>query len=226
MELKHIKKGRKRNIIAYETIKQLIVNNELKAGEILSENALAANLGMSRTPIREAIKILAKEGYVEIHNGIGIYVKHITVKEIYDISEVRVSLEILALRTAINNISEAEYEDIIGRWTQLKNKLQKGIKVPYEDIFDLDAETHSLIVQKSDNHFIKEIINDIQLKIQRFQKMSTRATANDLNTVNLHLSILEYMRAKDVKNASEVLRRHVFDSLQYIINNPQNTIFF
>lgn len=221
-----VEKGRKRNIIAYETIKQLIVNNELKAGEIISENALAASLGMSRTPIREAIKILSKEGYVEIHNGIGIYVKHVTVKEIYDISEVRVSLETLALRTAVNHISDEELADIIGRWTELKNKLENGIKVAYEQIFELDAETHFLIVKRSENEFLKEIINDIQLKIQRFQRMSTRATGNDLNTVNLHLSILKHIREKNIEKASDVLRRHVFDSLQYIINNKNNTVFF
>lgn len=230
--MKKIQKGKSKsenkNKIAYESIRNLIVTNELKPGEIITENILAEELGMSRTPIREAIKILAKEGFLEIHNGVGTYVKHITAKEILDINEVRTVLESMALQTAINNIKQDDLIALINRWLKLKEYLEANPGIDplvTAEIYKLDAETHSFIVDNCENEFLKEIYNEVGFKVQRFQRMITKAVKDDLSTVLLHIRILESVKAGDVAAASNLIRGHVFDSLQKVLKNNQTDLF-
>lgn len=221
-------KGPDKNKMAYESIRNLIVTNELKAGDIITENILAEELGMSRTPIREAIKILAKEGFLEIRNGVGTYVKHITIKEIYDINEVRINLESMALQTAIHNIKQEDLANLINRWVKLKEHLEANPGIDpliTAEIYKLDAETHSFIVGNCDNQFLKEIYADVRFKVERFQRMITVAVKDDLSTVLLHIKILEFIKDGDITAASDLIRNHVFDSLQNIVKNNNTGIF-
>ncbi|MGI6684061.1 MAG: GntR family transcriptional regulator [Bacillota bacterium] len=217
-----------KNKIAYESIRNLIVTNELKAGDIITENVLAEQLGMSRTPIREAIKILSKEGFLEIHNGVGTYVKHITVKDILDINEVRTILESTALKTAVRNIKRDDLIALLNRWIKLKEHLEANPGIDPSitaEIYKLDAETHSFIVDNCDNQFLKEVYDDVRLKVQRFQRMITNAVKDDLNTVLLHIRILEYIKDGDIEAAADLIRRHVFDSLQNVLKNNDINLF-
>ena len=134
-----------KNVIAYNMIKDMILNNELKCGDIVSENSLAASLNMSRTPVREAIQSLYNEGYVEVHKGVGIFVKHVTLKEIYDINAVRVVLEKFAVRNAVNDIQPYQLDDLITRWKVLKEQLIEGKNYDPNKLFELDEETHNCI---------------------------------------------------------------------------------
>ena len=90
---------------AYEQIKDALCKGKIAAGDILSESQLAEELDMSRTPVREALRILASEGWVEIRRGIGAYVKAPSSKDMEDLYEVRCLLETLAIKTSVFNIS-------------------------------------------------------------------------------------------------------------------------
>ena len=105
-----VKKGstRNRTEIAYDKIKDSICSGAIKPGEILSESQIAAELEMSRTPVREALRILASEDLVVIKNGIGAYVTEISEKGTKDLFAVRKPLEILASKSAIHNITKEE----------------------------------------------------------------------------------------------------------------------
>ena len=101
---------------AYQQIKAALCKGEIAAGDILSESRLAAELGISRTPIREALRILASEGWVEIRRGIGAYVKSPSSKDIEDLYEVRCLLETLAIKTSVFNISNGEIDSLEARF--------------------------------------------------------------------------------------------------------------
>ena len=90
---------------AYDTLKRRILDNQLPPGAMLSEVALAQKLNMSRTPIREALKMLMRDDLVEIRDGVGTFVKSATQKDIEDAYAVRQALEVLAARTAIGAFS-------------------------------------------------------------------------------------------------------------------------
>ncbi|WP_432407228.1 GntR family transcriptional regulator [Wukongibacter sp. M2B1] len=218
--LKQTKKNKNLTSIAYDTIKNSIINNEIKPGDYLSENSIAQILGMSRTPIREAIKVLASEGLVEIHNGVGVFVKHVTTKEIHELFEVRAALECTALCSSLKYITDDEINSIEKEWLELKSKVDKGEKIDLNIISEYDSRMHSLIIDRCDNEYLKEIMNSIRLKVLRFQRMSARALGNEKETINQHLEILNYMKKKDKDKLAKVLKLHIEKAAEYITKNP------
>ena len=214
-----------KNTIAYNRIKEMILNNEFKCGEIISENSLAAKLEMSRTPIREAILALYNEGYVEIHKGVGVLVKYVTLKEVYDINAVRVVLEKFAVRNAVNEIQTYQLDNLILRWNKLKDRISQGKEYEPRELFDLDEETHSLFIDYSANDFFKNLIDNMQSKIHRYQKMFTTIIHDDINTINQHIGILEAIKEKDVDIACDLLEKHIYSPLTRMYESNKLDLF-
>lgn len=220
--LKGMKRNEIKNLtsIAYETIKNSIINNEIKPGDHLSETIIAQTLGMSRTPIREAIKILQSEDLVEVHNGVGIFVKHVTIKDIYELFEVRAALECTALRSAMENITEGEINHMEEKWIDLKNRADLGEEIDLDEIAHWDNELHSLIVRKCNNNYLIDIMSSIKLKVLRFQRMSAKSLGNEKDTINQHLEILKLLKERDIDKLSQLLRIHIKKAGENIANNP------
>lgn len=220
--IKLVKKNSRVNLttIAYESIKNMILRNEIAPGEFLSENSLALSLEMSRTPVREALKVLANENLVEIHNGIGIHVKTITTKEVYDIFEVRASLECTALETFLQNISEEEVDIMLASWLEFKKRHTLGEKIPIELIIENDKVLHQTIVDKCNNAFLQDIMAGIREKTQRFQDLSVRRYPDVVETIQQHLDILEAMKMRDLESLSKILRMHIHNAGVNLTNNP------
>jgi DNA-binding GntR family transcriptional regulator len=209
-----------RTSIAYDSLKKSILTNVIKPGDYLSENQVAQSLGMSRTPVREAIKVLASEGLVEIHNGVGIFVKRVTTKEISDLFEVRAELECLALHTALDNISEHEMDAIYAEWTKQKKKVEAGQKIDLDHVLRLDFQLHCLIVDRCGNEFLKNVIDGIRTKIMRYQRISAMAFPDEEDMINQHLQITGLMRLGDLDVLSKMLKKHILKAADNIIRNP------
>ena len=127
---KIIQSNRRYNLaqLAYREIKDLILQNKLKSGDLLSESLIAKELGMSRTPVREALRVLSQEDLIEVLNGIGVYVKDISINDMVDIFEVRKALEVIAIKSAIYEITEEEIIELEDKFTQFKqNKVLNRI---------------------------------------------------------------------------------------------------
>ena len=205
---------------AYCSLKESIMTNEFKPGDCLSENALAKALGMSRTPIREAIKVLSSEGLIEIHNGVGAFIKHITVKEIHDIFEVRSALECIAVDSALDRISQEELEEIEKDWLKLYADAVAGKQIGYGILSGHDSKLHELIVVKCDNDFLINIIAGIKMKIARFQKISATALGNELNTISQHLELIKIMKSRNAEALKHELKAHILQAENLILKNP------
>lgn len=222
ISLKGMKKNEIKNLtsVAYDVIKSSIINNEIKSGERLSETIIAQTLGMSRTPIREAIKILESEDLLEVHNGVGIFVKQVTIKNIYELFEVRAALECTALRSALENVTTDEIKYIEEKWMSLKARTDLGEKIHLDEIAHWDIELHSLIINKCNNDYLINIMTGIKLKIFRFQRMSAKSLGDENDTINQHLEILKLMKERDIDKLSQVLRIHIKKAGENIANNP------
>ena len=205
---------------AYVVIRDSIIENEFKPGDCLSENSLAKALGMSRTPIREAIKVLSSEGFIEIHNGVGAFIKHITVKEIHDIFEVRSALECIAVDSALDRITDEEIEKLREDWLDLYEDAVAGKLIGFGVLSELDSKLHELLVVKCDNDFIIDIVAGIKMKIARFQKISAAALGDELNTINQHLELIDIMRSRDVEELKNKLKSHILQAEELILKNP------
>lgn len=211
-------KGMTKNEYAYEAIKSMIMGGELRADELVSESALADKLGVSRTPIREALRMLSRDGFIEV-GGQGAHVKRITVKEAYDLSEIRVEIEAIALKTAVYKVPQSSIQALMARWEALLATVREGGQPrarTLKQIVALDTATHMLIIRHCDNSVIPRLYENVLLKVQGFQRMVSSLANNDERTIQYHLELLRRVMEQDSEGASDIIRRHVYDSLNSI----------
>lgn len=213
-------KNKNRAEEAYLYIKNSIIHNDFKPGDCLSENAIAQSLGMSRTPVREAFKVLVNEGYIETRNGIGAFVRHITAKEIHDIFEVRAALECAAVETALARISDKELEEIEKTWMKFESDVNAGVKISWEKLSELDYRLHEFLIMKCENDYIINILNDIRMKIAHSQATAAITLGDQLGTIKQHLHIIRLIKNRDADELRLELRAHIQRAADLIFKNP------
>lgn len=201
---------------AYDAIKTNICDNTIEPGSLLSESQIASELNMSRTPVREALKALAMEGFVEIRVGVGAYVKPISYKELLDLYEVRRALEIVAAKTAINNITPDEIENLKQRFNDMRERYRNKENITLNEFIDNDLAMHELIVEKCDNNFVKDFMEKIIDNIKRIQTVSFKAL-NDLEeSTAQHLELLKLIENREIKPLTDALNKHIDWSISCI----------
>ena len=202
---------------AYEAIKKSIIDNQLQQGDFVLINALAKQLGTSRTPVREAIKILDKEGLLEVRNGIGVFVRYIPNKEIYDLFEMRALLECTAARSALRHISMAEVKQLKAYWQEMQERLDRGEQVTEEEISGGYDEFHSLLVERCENKVLVKMDHDIHLQILRLRNIFVSILDDAQETVGQHLAMIDCIEHRDVERLVKQLELHMEKSVDYIV---------
>lgn len=194
---------------AYNLIKDAICEGEISSGDILSESQLASMFEMSRTPVREALCMLAAEGFVEVRNGIGAYVKLLSSKDMEDLYEVRRALEVQAVKTSVYLIAPDEI-DYFERCFQAQiDACDRGEHPGHGEFSALDWQLHILFVKRCTNQYIKNIVKTYDSNLRRYQSMSIDALNDVRMSAQQHLDILKALRTRDPEKASEVLRLHL-----------------
>lgn len=219
----HTQKQKLANLV-YDEVRAKIFAHIYKPGSRLSENQIANELNISRTPVREAMKMLSNENLVEVHNGAGIFVKMVTLKEIADIFQVRLILESSALRLIWDDITKEELEKLKEEWNTLKKRRQNGEVVSMNDISDTDATFHHFFAGKCTNLYLSSLLDDVKLKTRRFQLMAAESLGDAEETIRQHLEIIEFIEKKDLPGAESALRHHIQISLDYIVQKKQYVI--
>ncbi|MCM0758741.1 MULTISPECIES: GntR family transcriptional regulator [Sporomusa] len=201
--------------VAYQKILDMIIEDEISSGGILSENVLADLLGMSRTPIREALRMLQKDDLIEVIQGSGTFVKSVTEKELSDLFSVRISLECLAVEKAIHYIDDQQIDKMIAEWEALKHSTD----INWKQVVSSDNELHRMIIYKSHNNILKHIYNLLNSKILRYQRLAAKSLGNSEVTILQHLELLRLLKAKDSKQICASLEKHLIQSMEYIMKN-------
>ena len=204
---------------AYNQIKDAICQGSVAPGDILSENQIAQQLGMSRTPVREALRALASEGFVEIRNGIGAYVKPLSSKDMEDLYEVRCLLEMQAIKTSIYRISNDEIDDLTRRFQAIYDACEQGDSPAQGEVSELDWELHSLLVDRCTNNYIKEIVAGNNSNLRRYQSLSVNVLGDVHESARQHLEILRVLRSRDLDKLEEVLHAHLMWSANLLRTN-------
>ena len=148
--------------VVFNTLRQAILRGELKPGERLMEIALSQRLGVSRTPVREAIRMLEQEGLVIMIPRKGAQVAEISEKDLKDVLEVRLGLEELAVRIACQRITEEELEEL----EQAMKEFEEAMK--RDDLGALaaaDVKVHEVIYGSTHNKRLVQIISNIREQI-------------------------------------------------------------
>ena len=148
--------------IVYNTLREAILNGKLQSEERLMENQLAQRLGVSRTPIREALRMLAQENLVGIVPRKGAQVLKMSEKDVKDILEVRASLETLAVELAAIRITD---EEVASLKKIHKNFVKAVNSAEFSDMADLDANFHDVIFRASKNDKLLSIVNNLKIQL-------------------------------------------------------------
>lgn len=164
---------------------------------------------MSRTPIREALKMLKSDDLVEIRDGVGTFVNTFTQKDIEDAYAVRKALEMLAVHTAINAFSGEELDQMEENFHSIQRRLDGGENVSVEEFFEADWNLHDKIVQKSGNRYVKTAMRNLDAVLRRYQCLSVHMLSHTDTTVAEHLTIISLIRKKNLARLTELLECHI-----------------
>lgn len=164
---------------------------------------------MSRTPIREALSMLAKEDLIEVRDGVGTFVKSRSQKDIEDAYELRRNMEVMAIQTAIDEFTEEELDDLEQEFRELYRRYREEDSLSVEEYEETDWQFHDMIVQKCQNRYIRVVMDVVRTVLKRYQSLSIRAVVNVENSMKEHLEIIEAIRKKNLEEAQKLLKEHI-----------------
>ena len=192
--------------VVFNTLRQAILKGELAPGERLMEIQLAQKLGVSRTPIREAIRKLELEGFVVMIPRRGTYVADISIKDINEVYEIRTSLEVLAAGLAAERISDEELETMQRLLVEIGQHIEDG---NIEKIVEIDTAFHDVLYKASRNKRLAGIINNLREQITVIRRRSMMYPGRLQNTMEEHRILVDSIAAHDVDRAQNAARLHM-----------------
>jgi DNA-binding GntR family transcriptional regulator len=191
---------------AYYRIRELIVTLELAPGSLVSERELMELLGVGRTPVREALRALARERLVEVYPRRGMFVSNVDVRDLAGLSEVRDTLEPRGARLAAERATEADR----ARIDLLLAELDTVGEEPGERVLiDLDQRIHRHIYDCTHNPFLATTLNEYYVLTLRIWFLALDRVPRLHDAVREHRALLRAIREGDADRAEETMRRHV-----------------
>jgi DNA-binding GntR family transcriptional regulator len=195
-------------------LRDLIVHNELPPGSRLTESMLSERFSVSRTPLREALKVLSSEGLVEILPNRGARVVTLTVADIKNLFEVIGALESLAGRLACQNISDAEICDLKAVHCQMQATFLRGDLPEY---FRLNQEIHAQIVATAGNPILMTTHQNLNSRLLRVRYMANQVDHDRwADAMEEHELIVEALERRDGAQTGDLLLLHLQHKYQAI----------
>jgi len=202
--------------IVFDTLREAIMDGSLKPGERLMEVQLAQKLGVSRTPVREAIRKLELEGTVTMIPRKGAYVAEVSLKDISEVLEVRAALEGLAATLAAEKMDESGLKLLQEKASEFEAAAKDMNR---DDLIKLDVEIHEIIFQSTDNQTLMNLVDGLREQVQRFRisYLSTMQNAEDI--IVEHRELIGALLKKDPELARNAAEKHIRQIKQFILSN-------
>lgn len=191
--------------IAYEEVKEQILDCRLMPGTPLPYDRLRDELGLSRTPLREAILQLEKEGLLEIRPRMGTFVAHLDVGQIHDMYEVRGALEAMAARQVAGRIDGALLSSVEA---ELRRHPLEG-EIDLAALSEAGQGVHRLIVESCTNQVLARFVQSLGDHFRRFRALSLAIPEKVLSSHREHLEILDALKSGDGERAAELIQEHL-----------------
>ncbi|MGI6679036.1 MAG: GntR family transcriptional regulator [Dehalobacterium sp.] len=190
----------------FEELEKRILNGTLKDGDHLIEMKVAADLGVSRTPVREAIRMLEQKGLVQITPNKYAVVTGINIEDLADIYDIRMRLEGLASNRAAQRITEEQIKELteivdLQEFYHLKNSI--------DPINNLDSQFHEKIYQYSNSRTLQHTLTDLHHMIQRYRNISFHATGRAEVAIQEHRELLDALSKHDAALAEKLTVEHI-----------------
>ena len=193
--------------VVFNTLRDAILTGKLVPGERLMENQLAEKLGVSRTPVREALRMLELENLVELGPRKGAQVLDMSEKDITNILEVRSALEGLATSLACKKMTKEDLQ-------QLKNMevdFEKAVADNDVDHFvDIDEDFHDLIFAATENDKLINIFRNLRIQLYRYRMAQAKNNETSMSTIVAHhRSIIRAIENHDAEEGASIAQGHI-----------------
>ncbi|MGI5824276.1 MAG: GntR family transcriptional regulator [Bacillota bacterium] len=200
--------------MVFDVLMDAIMSGQLPPGERLMEVQLAEEMGVSRTPVREAIRRLELEGFVVMIPRKGAYVAGLSIKDIVNIFEIRTALEQLAVGLAAERMTSDDLEALERMVVELSESAEEA---DVEAWTELDKKFHQLIYEYSRNDRLIQMMNNIIEQINRYRIISLSNPEVRLHSIEEHKKIVEAMAERDIPAAEKAARDHLANTQTSLI---------
>lgn len=192
--------------VVFNTLREAILRGDLKPGERLMELQLAAKLGVSRTPIREAIRMLEQEGLAVTVPRRGAEVARMTLKDMEDVLEIREALDELAVQLACKKISSEQLEQL----RKVKEDFELNTRSnDVKKIAESDVKFHDIIYEATDNPKLVSMLSNLREQAYRYRVEYLKDTNSYPILIREHEAILEGLQSRDCQKAAKAMQEHV-----------------
>ena len=202
--------------VVFLTLRKAILKGELQPGERLMEIALANRLGVSRTPVREAIRMLEHEGLVVMKPRRGAQVAKITEQELNDVLEVRKSLEMLAANKACERMTEEDMRAMRETGAEFR-KLALNPNCDLTALTEADVAFHDTIYRGTRNRRLNQILANLREQMYRFRLEYLKDASIRESLVSEHEEIMKAVAGRDGELAADLIGEHI-DNQQKVIH--------
>ena len=189
-----------------DALRDAIIAGRLKPGERIRERELVSLLGVSRSPLREAIRILETEGLITSLAYRGARVSELSASDLHDMLHVRIMLETFAARLTIERLDDATLQAME---EQVSCARAAGADVDLQSNFDLGLEFHDLLVGACGNRKVVQLYENLKRHQTRYQHFAFARLGRDIRALDEHADILAALRRRDLAAVETLLRAHL-----------------
>lgn len=198
----------------FQKIREDILNGKYKERDELRENTIGKELGVSRTPVREALRQLELEGLVSIIPNRGAYVTGISHKDIWDIYMIRSMLEGLCARWAAEHITDAQLDELEETILLSEFQMKKESGFSPEQVAALDGRFHSILYEASGSRILDHVLTDFHNYVQTARKSSIVSEDRARKSIREHRQILRAIRDRDPEMAEQLANEHIMQVMK------------
>lgn len=215
-----IKKKKSIREQVYDYLKDEIVNGKIKEGSRIVEEEFAEKLNISRTPLREAIRMLELEGLIEAREKGGVTVPKTTKKDVEEVVKIRIALETVIFEELFERVTKKDIERLeenVAKAAAIVNDEEKSLEV-----FKYFSEFNKILYSISDLPRVVTLINNLNLYLKKFRKISAENNNRRLSAHRDHTKIVELIKAGNKEEAIAVNRKHLLEAKEFLIKQVES----
>ncbi|MGE0630339.1 MAG: GntR family transcriptional regulator [Hyphomicrobiaceae bacterium] len=190
----------------YDTIRNMAIDYEFRPDENINESLLAAQLGVSRTPVRDALNKLINEGLIVFRSNRGFFCRSLSADELLHLAEVRLGLEKLALELALARGTDQQRKDLLQFWSDVDARIPS---LTTREIARLDEQFHERIFQMTENTILLGMIQQINARVRFVRQIDIEQPMRKGADFKEHFNIARALIERKDKEAMEALTRHL-----------------
>lgn len=200
----------------FQRLRNDILSGRYQENEELKEVAIGEELGVSRTPVREAFRQLELEGLIQIIPNKGAYVTGITMKDVEDIYRMRSLLEGLCARWATEHITKEQLEEMEENVYLSEFHAEKG---HFDQMAELDNRFHEIMYEASDSKMLEHLLKDFHQYVLRVRQKTLASNVRSKASNNEHRMIMEAVKGGEADRAEQLANEHIVNAYDNMVKN-------